>query len=665
MSRRKQVGSELNSIVRNKFVLIPVIAVMLVPLLYSALFLGAFWDPYAKLDKVPVAIINEDVGAELNGERLAIGDEFVDQLKESNNFKFYFVTREQADNGLEKNDYYIVIEIPERFSEQAISLVGDEPEQAELIYTPNEGYNFLAGQIGGTAVEKMTALLNKQITETYVTTVYDKLGEALEGIEAASDGAHQIADGATAANEGASKLYNGQQTLSDGLIQLQTGAKQLNTAGNQLATGLDQLQAGGSKLGSGMTQLTEGAQTIHSGLASLGQNYNSIDNGLTQLSDGTTALKEGALQLQAGLAQLAEQNSELASSASFQQLLAGSEQLVNGLLTQEQAESQLVSGSTQVKNGIGSLETGASQFVTKFAEANEGVNQLTTGLASAADGSHKLSSGLAGLETSSNQFVKGSSELLAGNKELVNGLTKLEDGSTELANELGSANGEALNLTLTDQMKEQFAEPVTITTVTHDEVPNYGTGFAPYFISLGLYVGCMLLTIVYSMREPALKPNSGASWYTGKTATAVIIAILQAIVLAGSIIVILDLEIANMGAFFLLAVITSLTFMMLIQLLSVSLDNVGRYIAVVLLILQLTSSAGTFPLELVPSWLQAVNPFLPMTYSVLGFKQAISSGDMSIFWTNTWPLLIMMVVCSVITYIYMTVSFKKKFQPTA
>lgn len=662
MSRSSQIGSELNSIVRNKKIVIPVIAVMLIPLLYSALFLGAFWDPYAKLDKIPVAIVNEDVGAEYNGEQMTIGNEFVDQLKESGDFNYEFVSKQEAEAGLKDNYYYITIEIPEKFSEQAISLVGDNPQQAELIYTPNEGYNFLAGQIGGTAAAQMTTLLNQQISKTYVTAIYEQIGEALEGIEAASNGAHQIADGTDSAKEGATKLLAGQQTLADGLIELQSGATKLNTAGTQLSSGLGTLQTGGNNLSSGISQLTEGATTLNGGISQLAKQYATLDTGLNDISEGTTSLKQGALQLQAGLQQLASQNSDLAANASFQQLLAGSEQLVNGLLAQEKGENQLIAGSTQVVNGLSSLSTGSSQLATKLTEAKQGASQLATGITSAKEGSSQLATGLQSLKGSSDKFVSGSKELVAGNKELVEGLTTLDEGANELATKLGDANGESLNLTLTEQMKDQFVEPVVLTTSSYSSVPNYGTGFAPYFISLGLYVGCMLLTVVYSMREPSLKPQNGRSWYAGKTAVVGLIAVLQALILGASILPILDLKVVNVGAFFLFAIITSLTYMMLIQLLCVTMDNVGRFIAIVLLILQLTSSAGTFPIELVPDWLQAINPFLPMTYTVTGFKQAISSGDMDMFWSSVWPLLALMIACSVLSYIYMNISFKKKFQ---
>lgn len=661
MARSNQIGAELSSIVRNPKVVIPVIAVMLVPLLYSALFLGAFWDPYARLDKVPVAIVNEDKGAQFEGETLSIGNEFVDKLKESDDFGWVFVTKEEAVQGLEDNSYYMMLEIPEQFSEQAVSLTTDNPQQAELIYTPNEAYNFLASQIGDTAVSKLASALNQTITETYVTAIYDKIGEALEGIEAASEGAVQIADGANDAKEGADKLVAGQEELGNGLTKLQAGTDKLNSAGKQLSEGLSTLKTGSQSLNSGLQQIGQAGQSLNSGATQLSQQYASLDAGLLKSSEGTTSLKQGALQLQAGLQQLAQQNEQLAGSDAFKQLLAASEALSQGLLAKEQGEAELVAGSQAVATGLNKLAAGSEQLNAAVDSASEGAKKLAEGSNSAASGASQLSEGIGQLPGSVNQLIAGNNKLIAGGKELSTGLTKLNDGANELAEGLSGADGKALNLTLTEDMKQQFAKPVEVTKDAFTVVPNYGTGFAPYFISLGLYVGCMLLTIVYSMREPALKPASGTSWYMGKTATTLLISVLQALILGAVMLFVLDLKVANLGAYFGLMIITSVSFMMLIQLLCVTLKDAGRFIAIVLLILQLTSSAGTFPLELVPEWLQSLNPLLPMTYSVLGFKQAISSDNMSIFWSNAFVLIGFAVVCSVLTFVFMRTSYRKTF----
>lgn len=659
MKKKNQLSAELSNIVRDPKVIIPVIAVMLVPLLYSALFLGAFWDPYARLDKVPVAVVNEDAGAELNGERIAIGEQFIAKLKESDDFAWSFLSREEALAGIENNEYYMMLEIPTRFSEQALSLTSDEPEQAELIYTPNEAYNFLASQIGSTAVSELTARLNQQITETYVSSIYDKLGEAIEGLGAASEGALQIADGAEAASEGATELLVGQQSLGAGLQKLQSGAGALQAGGNELVTGLTALKDGAHHLNAGLTELQQAGQGLQQGIGQLHKQYEELNKGMLQSSEGTTQLKQAALGIEAALQQLSSAQPQLAESESFQQILAGSQSLAQGLLAKEQGESKLVAGSQAVVNGLTKLAGGSTELAAGITQASDGARQLSTGANAALTGGVKLSEGMTTLHKSTSQLIDGNQKLQAGQEQLISGLDKLHSGALELSDKLGNVNGESLNLTLTEQMKQQFAKPVKVETQAYNEVPNYGTGFSPYFISLGLYVGCMLLTIVYSMRKPTQLPASSTSWYASKTMTVLMIATVQAVILGVAMLFILDLEVLHLGAYLAMMIVTSVAFMMLIQLLCTVLNDVGRFIAIVLLILQLTSSAGTFPLELVPNWLQAINPLLPMTYSVVGLKQAISSADMNLYGENLAILLLFAFVCSLLTFVYMKLGFRK------
>jgi putative membrane protein len=136
------------------------------------------------------------------------------------------------------------------------------------------------------------------------------------------------------------------------------------------------------------------------------------------------------------------------------------------------------------------------------------------------------------------------------------------------------------------------------------------------------------------LREPAGEPKSGFSWFIEKFSVLAAIAVLQSLLLDAVMLWGLDLQVQSVPNFILFTVITSITFVSLVQFLVTPLENAGRFLAVLLLICQLTSSAGTFPLEVIPEALQRLNPWLPMTYSVFGFKAAISSGDFSFMWQN-------------------------------
>ncbi|MEF3304360.1 YhgE/Pip family protein, partial [Paenibacillus sp. GYB003] len=265
----RQFGKELAAIGRNPKVLIPVIAVILIPVLYSALFLGAFWDPYGRLDELPVAVVNRDKGTDFNGTALHIGDDFEKKLQDNRQFDWKFVSKEEAEAGLANNAYYMAIEIPEDFSEKTTTLTTDHPTPARLTFLPNESYNFLASQIGNTAVEKMKALLNKEVTEAYAKTVFGQIEQLASGIGQASEGAGKLADGTAKAKDGALQIEQNLQKLASGSLTLQDGVDRLAGGGAQLRQGAAGLDAGAAELAAGLAQLSAAQQQLGEGAAEL------------------------------------------------------------------------------------------------------------------------------------------------------------------------------------------------------------------------------------------------------------------------------------------------------------------------------------------------------------------------------------------------------------
>jgi len=166
---------DLASSFKKPKVIIPILVVMFIPVLYSGMFLKAFWDPYGKMDEIPVAVVNEDRGAEYEGTNLQAGNDLVEELKKNAAFGWEFVTREQANEGMKNNDYYMTLVIPSNFSEQATTLMDDQPQPAEIIYEPNEAYNFLAAQIGGTAVKEIKSKVSAKVTEAYTDVLFDQV----------------------------------------------------------------------------------------------------------------------------------------------------------------------------------------------------------------------------------------------------------------------------------------------------------------------------------------------------------------------------------------------------------------------------------------------------------------------------------------------------------
>lgn len=713
---------DLTSAARNPKILIPIIAVLFIPVMYSGMFLGAFWDPYGKMNELPVAVINNDQGAVYEGKTLEVGKDLVDELKKGNDFQWEFVNRGQAEEGMRNNKYYMTITIPDNFSQQATTLMDDHPEPAKLLFEPNEGYNFLAGQIGGTAVKEIQSKVSAKVTEAYTETLFEQVEKVSDGLQEAGDGATKISDGAQELdegtlklkenlakmvdgteelvagiepltkgvedlNKGAGALNSGAGTLSSGLVQLQSGHKQLETGAKDAHQGGAKLQAGIESSAAGSNTLSEGLQANQSGAAALKagadrtvEGSSQLEAGLKKSLEGTAAIEQGSKGVAEGLKMLTEINPELAAIPEVQKLLATSQAVAAGSAELNAGQKQLAAGASQLQQGTTELSAGAgklsagaeqlSQGGKQLAAGNqqllEGVKQLNAGqgklsegmklfgtkLGEAAAGSKELASGAVALNKGTEQLAggagklgsgvttlaDGSKQLDAGAGELLNGMGTLKEGSGELADKLKEAADKTGEVKTTDETVNMFAEPVKVDEHKVSEVPNYGTGFAPYFLSLGLFVGALISSIVMPIYETSVADASRMNRFVSRTLSFAGMGLIQALLAVVLVLYGLNLEVQNVPLFYLFAIITSLSYMFLVQAFVTWLDMPGRFVVIVILIFQLTTSAGTFPLELIPDWMKVLNPLLPMTYSVDGFKAVISTGDTGHMWGSAGVL---------------------------
>lgn len=724
--KNSMLKAEWLQLLKTKKLIVPMIAILFIPVLYAGMFLWAFWDPYANMADLPVAIVNSDEGAELDGEQLELGKELSDTLIEDGTFKFMKVSKEKAEKGLQNQEYYVVIEIPENFSEHATTLLDDNPEKLTMIYKPNEGFNFLSAQIGETAMDRIRAEVNEKVASTYAEQLFDSIVKMGDGFGEAADGAGEIHDGTLKLKDGADELKgyletlaSSTVTLADGTAELANGAREAAKGANELSTGLTELKNGASKLLDGANKASGGAAELQKGVTTytgsvqkLADSYQQIAakeqefNGAVSTLHGKTKelnaaagqLSAGANDLQAGIDTLAAQLSpvlaalpeeqQAALNAALNQLKAGGSSLSTGLqglstgtsalsegagqLTTASsqlsgAHSQALAGLKELNGASPALQEGANALANGNGELATGLTQLAKGVSTAQAGSTSLASGLQALTEGTNTLNDGtgtlaskSRELADGSQALVEGTTELDEGVLTLQEKLAEANEEASDVNPTEKTYEMAAAPVDVEQDGINHVPNYGTGFAPYFLSLGLFVGALLLSIVFPLVEPALKPTGPFAWFASKVSVLAIVGLIQALIAVGIVKYGLGMETTNTALFIVTAVLTSYTFIALVQMLVSIFSDTGRFIAILILILQLTTSAGTFPLELIPAPLQIFNVLLPMTYSVFAFKAVISTGDMSFLWSNNGILIGFAVACLAITFGYFTLIFKKR-----
>lgn len=316
MAKRLKKESKFHKFVKEHFMIVVMIAIMLIPSIYTVLFLGSMWDPYGNTGSLPVAIVNQDEAVSYNGKTLNVGEQLCNNLKENDSLKFNFVDEKVALDGLENGTYYMVMIIPSDFSSNATTLTQKNPKKMEMQYYTNPGTNYIASKFGESAVKTIKESLNKTVIKTYAQTVYANLNTIEDGFNAAADGSHQI--------------YNGVGQLKDGNIQI--------------TDGLTALSAGCLTLKEGTGTLKDGLQTYTSGVTQ-------VDNGVSQLSSGTAQLKDGVGTLKAGTTQLVSNNKTLND---------GTGQILDGL--QYMSNSLASSLTDQNLSDLKTLEAGLDQL---------------------------------------------------------------------------------------------------------------------------------------------------------------------------------------------------------------------------------------------------------------------------------------------------------------
>lgn len=353
------VKQEWKSLWRNKILIIVLVFIIAIPAIYTTLFLGSMWDPYGKLDNLPVAVVNLDEPVEYEGETLNVGKNLVDKLKDDGSLCFNFTDADQAERGLENGTYYMVITVPKNFSENATTLMDAVPKKMELDYKTNPGTNYIAMKMSETALEKIKTSVAQEVTKTYAETIFDKISEAGDGMKDAADGAGEIHDGTE-------KLSDGNKTISDNLKTLSEGTLTFKDGTSELKVGLSSYLDGVNQLSDGSTTLANGADTLLTGALKLNEGANSLSDGTKTLTSGTATLESGAKTLESGLKTYTDgvkqaNDGAAALNANSSALTAGAQQITAGNEQLSSGSAQLLAGlnqmSSTVKNGLPSEDT--------------------------------------------------------------------------------------------------------------------------------------------------------------------------------------------------------------------------------------------------------------------------------------------------------------------
>ena len=342
---------EWKAILKKPSFIIVMLGVSLIPALYNVIFLSSMWDPYGNVSHLPVAVVNQDKTVTTAGKTLSIGEDLVANLKENKNLDFHFVSEKDAQDGLEKGDYYMVVTLPKDLSERAGSILSDKPKQMNIDYQTSSGHSFIAGKMSDSAMTSLKQTVAQNVTNTYTSVLFKNMGTLKIGLSKASNGAQQLTSGSQQLESGSQILTDNLKTLDQATTNLASGTVQLNAGLESYTGGVKQLSAGASSLSEGLTTYTTGVATVAAGASQLSENSANLLGGIQQLSQSGTGVQRlvvGAENLSAGL---------IALKSSIDTKLANNQDnltLVTTALSQLNASIQAI--STDTNNSTASIE---------------------------------------------------------------------------------------------------------------------------------------------------------------------------------------------------------------------------------------------------------------------------------------------------------------------
>ncbi|WP_108999889.1 YhgE/Pip family protein [Streptomyces rishiriensis] len=647
---------ELRRFARGRLPRAALVALLLLPLLYGALYLWSFWDPYGRLDRIPVALVNDDRGATAGGKKITAGDDITENLRESKVFDWREVSSAEARAGVEDGRYYLSLTMPADFSRRIASSSGDSPETSALQVRTNDANNYIVGQISRTVFSEVRRAASTKASRSFLDKIFVSFSDIHGATAKAADGADDLTGGIGKAEQGSKDLADGLGNAKDGSGKLAKGLKKLDKGADSLQDGSQKVADGTQKLadkvngvagdlgpfvktnekaiGDTARLVADSSKVIHDNLDTLVKAAPTAATGAHTASDTLAAVYKARCETPvlpdpacADLKRARDAAADVAKVADD----------VNTLVADQDGDlTTLRTNLTALRKQAQALADNAPHLSEDLDAAVSQVNALNTGAAKVAKGAKKINAGLGNAKTGSENLDAGVGKLETGAQDLNGGMFKLSDGSGKLADGLHDGAGRIpdYDARQRDARTAVMADPVQLASHDQHKAPNYGTGFAPYFIPLSLWVGAMVAyMLIAPMNRRALAAGAPA-WRIALAGWLPVVAVgvLQTTALMAVLHWAIGLEMdraaGTVGFLFLVAA----CFAALVQWLNARFGAAGRILVLALLMLQLTSAGGTYPVQTSPGFFNAVHPYLPMSYVVEALRRLISGGGLGPVW---------------------------------
>lgn len=666
---------DLKKISRNIFAAIITVGIILIPALYAWFNIDSNWDPYSNTKGIKIAVANMDEGSELDGLKINIGGMIIEKLATNNQIGWQFVDRKQALEGVDDSEYYAALIIPEDFSKDMLSIANLDVKQPVIDYYVNEKKNAIAPKITNAGVNTVQLQVNEAFIETAssvlssivknvstkmedqgaetIGKVIDSLGEAKSSLEGYKTLLSSITASAKALDSAISAV---------GSLRLDTDAIQdnLDNAAGEVDETDYTLQALLSSLTSVMGSISAeigNAQTAVSNIQTDLENnrdgvidsMNTALKGLEKTESLNSSLLSALENLQSsllfpisGLQDLIDKVSD--NETRLQNAISDLNSSIESVKAGESLPARTIESAQKALSGIADIQNEVqdlfqNQVQDDLASLNESINEKIIMASGLVNGAAEAQQGIDSAITATRVTLEQSTITLDQSRELLQkGIDKLDHIMRDLQNSSADESLQKLGDLLSRDpaiISSFLKQPVSLNQHSVYKIENYGSGMAPFYTTLALWVGALVNVAILKTKikdEEEFGGLSPAQAYFGRYLIFMTVSILQALVICLGDLYILHIQCLNPGLFILAGVAAAITFSLLMYTLTISFGDVGKALAVILMVVQVAGSGGTFPIETLPQFYQNLYPFFPFNFAINAMRECVAGMYGNYYW---------------------------------
>lgn len=664
--------ADVRGLVKNVLALIIIIGLCILPSLYAWFNIYSNWDPYANTGNIKIAAYSEDEGyTGEDGTVQNMGGKILDNLKENTAIGWTMVNSgEEAIEGVKSGDYYAAVVIEKDFSYKMFNMFAEGFANPGITYYENEKKNAVATKITDTAVSTLQQSIDAQFVDVVIRTVFEQTNNVSGEIET-NNKIKEFTDKLTAvnnnlityettieslisANKELTTLVGKAQDEIDSLKgQVDTGIDDVTGVKNGISTTRTSLSDFNAKVKESMAQIESSLDKVVSELenTTVTDDVRKMADDMIQTMKDVNTLKKEALKLEAaikGIKLPSDYDKETQDALNAIGSVIGNaddiREVINGLGITDAAdkvtsriEAELAKKTDSVEDAVRTCKDYASNMRNMFTNslmpqidgilANTEqilatVNTLLESINTTLENTGTIFDGMVSTIGSTNQSLEQMQVIIQGVSEKLKSVTELFNGTTE------DERVQALRKLMSgdpDTYGEFFSEPVKIDTVEVYPIANYGSAMTPFYTVLALWVGALLLTALVKVKaEPKnLQGVKLHQLYFGRYLLFFVLGQIQALVVVLGDIYLLHCQILDKGLFWFTASLTSFVFTLLVYSLTLSFGDIGKAVAVVIMVIQIAGSGGTFPIELLPSVYRNIYIFFPFPYAINAMRETI------------------------------------------